>query len=130
MAEIVNETDQDVSANEDIVQKESDIEEKKKQFDFSKQNKLKTKPIPAITMLIAGAVVSIVTFLNDYPLLKALEYTLLFMLLFLLVGDVIKLVADRFIIESEKEEETASEDEAVIEKNPETEEDTEDNIDE
>lgn len=129
MAEIVNETEQDMSLDGGIVKKENtDESEEKKPFDFSKQNQLKTKPIPAITTLLAGAVVSIVTFVNRYPLLKALEMILLFMVIFLLVGDIIKFVIDRFIIESEKEEEEDLEAEAVIEKNPETEEEAEEGI--
>lgn len=123
MAEIVNETPQDMPQDVDNQAEEEQIEEQKQLFDLSKRNELKTKPIPAITTLLAAAVVSIVTYVNKYPLLKALILILIFMVVFLIIGDIIKFVVDRFIIESEKE--ILSEGE-VIEKNPEDIEETED----
>lgn len=123
MAEIVNETPQDMPQDVDNQAEEAQVEEQKQLFDLSKRNELKTKPIPAITTLLSAAVVSIVTYVNRYPLLKALILILVFMIIFLIIGDIIKFVVDRFIIESEKE--ILSEGE-VIEKNPEDIEETED----
>ena len=86
-------------------------------FDFSKRNQLKTKSIPAITTLLAGAVVSISTFVNRFELIEALKYIFIAMLIFYFAGEIIKFIADRFIIESEKDE--IPSDGEVIEKTPE-----------
>lgn len=104
-----NVTDDNLEVTEETVKEDN-------RFDFSKRNKLKTKPIPAITMLLAGAVVSITTYVNKVPLLLSLELILGFMIVFLIVGDILKFIADRFVIKSE---EIIPEDGEVIEKTPE-----------
>lgn len=59
-------------------------------------NKLKTKPIPAIVMMIAGLSAAVMTRLNRYPVKDALIIILVSMLVFLVIGEAIKAVLDRF----------------------------------
>lgn len=107
--------EENLAENEEVDTLEENLQEEQK-FDFSKRNKLNTKPIPAITTLSAGAVVSVATFFNRIPVVKSLELILISMIIFLIIGDILKFIADRFIIESEEEIPADGE---VIEKTPE-----------
>lgn len=72
----------------------------------------RTRYIPAIVMLTAGFVVSIVTFLKKYSLRGALGTIFFTMLGFLILGYIIKFIINRFIILpmlKEAEEEAAEE---------------------
>ncbi len=64
-------------------------------------NKLKTKPIPAIIMMIAGLSSAVMTRLNRYPMKDALIIILVSMIVFLIFGEVIKAVLDRFEMQDE-----------------------------
>ncbi|MDE5781606.1 MAG: hypothetical protein K2I03_09055, partial [Lachnospiraceae bacterium] len=58
----------------------------------------RTRYIPAIVMLTSGFVVSIVTFINKYSLRRALGTIFFTMLGFLILGYIIKLIVNKFIM--------------------------------
>ena len=60
------------------------------------------KRIPAIVMLLGGAVACIVTYINHYSFQDVLLISLLALLIFLAVGLIIKLVLDSFKLPSEE----------------------------
>lgn len=66
---------------------------------------LNTGSLPAITMLIGGALASIVTFINHYTLTEVLKIVLLSMLLFYILGIGIKKIFDTFHMPVKKAEE-------------------------
>ena len=76
---------------------------------------MNTRKIPAFVMLLAGAVVTIVTFVNHYSLEDMLVILILTLIGFLIVGIVIKLVFDSFHIE-EPDEDKVDDDGEVVEK--------------
>ena len=76
---------------------------------------LKTKPIPAIVMLLGGAVSSIVTYVNHYTLKNMLLIVLISLIVFYILGVILKRVFDSFHIVMKKDEEDMTEGE-VIEK--------------
>ncbi|MBQ9505257.1 MAG: hypothetical protein IJU93_09635 [Lachnospiraceae bacterium] len=88
---------------------------------------LKTKPVPAVVMLIGGAATAISCFVRKFPLLKMLFVVFIALLCFWIAGCIIKLLLDRIVIEPPEEEEKPEEeaedgegeanDGAVIEKN-------------
>lgn len=108
--------------NDDSVKTEEEAKVKKeihKDDDIAEEEKepeklhLKTKTIPAVTMLIAGLVVAIDTYFQKYTLKNSLIIILVTMVVFLIVGDVIKLLLDRVEIVvpvEQNEEEESSED--------------------
>lgn len=59
-------------------------------------NKLKTRPIPAIVMITAGLSAAVMTRLDGYPVKDALIVILVSMIVFLILGEIIKAVLDRF----------------------------------
>lgn len=65
---------------------------------------LKTKSIPAIIMLLAGLVAAVDTFIQRYPIKKALPVIFLTLLLFLVIGNIVKALLDKIEIEPPKEE--------------------------
>lgn len=77
--------------------------------------KLKTKSIPAIVMLLGGAVASIVTYFNGYSLKQTLIILLICLFAFYILGVICKRVLDSFKIPIPETEEEDSEGE-VIEK--------------
>ena len=87
---------------------------------------LKTKPVPAVVMLIGGAATAISCFLRHFPLLKMLFIVFISLVCFWIVGGIIKLLLDRIVIkppeeeekpETEGEGEEGTNDGEVIEKN-------------
>ena len=76
---------------------------------------MNTKRIPALVMLLAGAVVAIVTYINHYSLEESLKILILTLIVFLIVGVIIKLIFDSFHIE-EVDEERVDDDGEVVEK--------------
>ncbi|GEM_PF-975736 len=56
---------------------------------------LKTKTVPAIVMLLAGSVAAIDTFIQHYPLKNSLIIILATLLIFLFIGEIIKMLLDR-----------------------------------
>ncbi|MBR1893037.1 MAG: hypothetical protein IJ815_05865 [Lachnospiraceae bacterium] len=59
---------------------------------------LKTKTIPAVIMLLAGAVTAIAAFIRHYPVLLMLELTLGALVLFLVIGEIVKIILDRIVV--------------------------------
>lgn len=57
---------------------------------------MKTKFIPAVVMLLGGAVACIVTFLNNYSLEEMLSVLIIALIVFLILGVVIRLIIDSF----------------------------------
>lgn len=57
---------------------------------------MNTKKIPSIIMLLAGAVTCIVTFLNGYEIKDTLMILIWVLLIFLIIGVVVKKVLDSF----------------------------------
>ena len=83
---------------------------------------LKTKFIPAIIMLLAGAVTALTAFIRHYPVLLMLELTFGALLLFLFIGEIAKILLDRIVVirrvevtDNETEEEMETDDAAVLE---------------
>lgn len=68
---------------------------------------MKTKPIPATVMLIAGAITCIMNIVNHSTLDDALRTLLIVLVVFYLIGSVIKVILDKNIkmmTEDQKEE--------------------------
>ena len=59
---------------------------------------LKTKLIPAIIMLTAGAATAIMAFVRHYPVLLMLELTLGALVVFLIVGEIVKMIFDGVVV--------------------------------
>ena len=71
----------------------------------------RTRYIPSIVMLTAGFVVSIITYVYNYNLKTALLTIALSMVGFLILGYIIKMIIDKFIVRpmiKAMEEETAA----------------------
>lgn len=81
---------------------------------------MNTKKIPAFVMLLAGAVATIVTYINHYSLEDMLVVLVLTLVVFLIIGVAIKLVFDSFHIE-EPDEDRVDDDGEVVEKTAESE---------
>ena len=92
-----------------------ELEEEKK----NRPVKLKTRPVPAVITLLGGAVAAIAVCILHYPLHLSLMIILGSLLLFLVLGDVIKISLDRIELPPEiEEEEGVGEDGEMIEKGP------------
>ncbi len=63
---------------------------------------MKTKKVPLIVMLLAGAVACIVTWLEHYSLNEMLVVLLVVLILFLIIGLIIKVIFDKFDISTDK----------------------------
>ena len=74
---------------------------------------MNTKRIPAFVMLLAGAVATIVTYINHYSLEDMLVVLILTLIVFLVIGVAIKLVFDSFHIEEPDEDRVDDEGEVV-----------------
>lgn len=76
--------------------------------------KLKTKFLPALMMLLGGAAASIVTYINHYDIKRMLIIVLITLIVFLMLGLLLKKLFDSFKIVSKVPDEEVSE--AVIQK--------------
>ena len=65
---------------------------------------MNTKRIPALVMLLAGSVAAIVTYINHYSFNDMLVVLILTLVVFLIIGVVIKLIFDSFHIETPDED--------------------------
>ncbi len=74
---------------------------------------MNTNKIPALVMLLAGAVAVIVTYINHYSLEDMLAVLILTLIVFLILGVVIKLIFDSFHIEEPDEDRVDDEGEVV-----------------
>ncbi len=79
---------------------------------------LKTKTIPALVMLLGGAVTAVSSYVRHFSMIMMLESILIALILFLIVGHVIKMLLDRIVIRPPEEEPSDEEksDGEVIEK--------------
>lgn len=84
---------------------------------------MNTKKIPAIVMLLAGTVACIATYINHYSLEDMLVVLLLTLVVFLIIGIVIKLILDSFDIT--KDDEKVNDEGEVVEKSSDSSEDEE-----
>lgn len=84
---------------------------------------MKTKRIPALVMLLGGAVSCIVTYINHYDLKDTLVVVTLSLVVFLVLGVIIKIILDSFDIPGEDKVDDEGE---VVEKQGELPEDSED----
>jgi hypothetical protein len=66
---------------------------------------MKTKDVPAIVMLLAGAVYSLYGIINRIPLTEFLLHLLVILLVFWMFGGIVKIMLDRFVGEIETKEE-------------------------
>lgn len=80
---------------------------------------MKTKGIPAIIMLLAGAITCIVTYQNKYTLEETLKTLLVVLVLFLIMGVIVKKVLDSFQMPGK---DAVNDEGEIIEKQPEGEE--------
>ena len=67
---------------------------------------LKTKPIPAIIMLLGGSVSAVYTYIQGRELKDVLIIIFVTLLIFLILGEIIKLLLDRIeiVVQSEEKE--------------------------
>lgn len=91
---------------------------------------MKRKLIPIFLMLVAGAVASIIAYIKDYELTRMLWTLLAALIVFYLLGTVLKKVLDLFDAQIEKADEEKRNEGSVIEKEVEEEPDIEDAGDE
>ena len=84
---------------------------------------MKTKEVPAIVMLIAGGVYCLLGILYKIPLMDFLVQLLVVLLVFWILGGIIRMVLDHFI--GEIEEEAQEEEEEAEEKDVEESESSE-----
>ncbi|MCR5747169.1 MAG: hypothetical protein K6G03_05635 [Lachnospiraceae bacterium] len=59
---------------------------------------LKTKPVPAVIMLVGGLFITVIVFIQQFEFKKALLTILVGMIVFLIVGDIVKMLLDRIEI--------------------------------
>lgn len=74
---------------------------------------MKTKNIPALVMLLGGTVACIVAYINHYNLQDMLEVVLISLLVFLVLGVIIRLILDSFKIPNDQQ---VDDDGEVVEK--------------
>ena len=75
---------------------------------------MNTKRIPSIIMLLAGAVTCVVTFINGYEIKDTLVILIWVLLLFLIIGIVVKKILDSFHM---PDEDAVDDEGEVIKKN-------------
>lgn len=87
---------------------------------------MKTKDVPAIIMLLAGCIYCLFGILYQIPLTDFLKNLLLVLVIFWILGGIIKMILDKFMIkfeDNEEVEELGDSDEEGIQKTDETSED-------
>lgn len=75
------------------------------------------KSMPLILMLVAGAITCVITFIKEYSILEKLFSLLIVLIIFYLLGSILKLTLDYFDKENEKKRKSEGE---VIEKESES----------
>ena len=88
---------------------------------------MKTKDLPAIVMLLAGAVYCLIGIRYQIPLMDFLVQLLVVLIGFWILGGIIRMVLDHFIgeIEEEAQEEEEEAEEKDVEESEESEEEEE-----
>ncbi len=102
------ETEENKGTEEEINKEGSEDEEE----ESKKPLHLHTRTVPAMVMLFGGGAAAIFTFIRHDSLLTSLEIIFVALVIFLALGDVIKIFLDSITIE-EKEEETGEEDKVI-----------------
>lgn len=85
---------------------------------------LKTKPIPAIIMLLGGAAVAVDVFIQHFTVLNFLIAVFVSLLGFLFIGEIVKLILDRIELPNKN---AVDKDGEMIEKGQNAQTDNEDN---
>lgn len=94
-----------------------DDQAKERQEDYGR---LKTSQLPAVVMLLGGAVAAVVTYVRGFTLKDTLVIVLVTLLGFYILGLILKRIFDSFRIrKKEQEKESGLEEGEVIEKEPE-----------
>lgn len=89
------------------------------------------KYIPSIVMLLAGFIACIVTIIYKYQILEALIVILATLIIFYIIGIVIKALFNRFLIDKEiADEETETSDKEATEENSDEEKESEASLEE
>ena len=85
---------------------------------------LKTKPVPAVIMLTAGLIAAVYTFIQGIGLYRSLITIFTTLIVFLIIGEIIKALLDRIeiVIHHGKEEEETQDVPLEEEGSPQTEE--------
>ena len=100
---------------EKLIERAKELEEEKK----NQPIRLKTKPVPTVVTLVGGAIAAIIVCIQHYELHFALVIILISLLVFLVIGDVIKYLLDKIELPRPVEEqENVGEDGEMIEKGP------------
>lgn len=109
------------SENQNGSQKEKSerLEDDQAKEEQENYGRLKTKQLPALIMLLGGAVAVIVTYIRGFSLREILVIVLVSLLGFYIFGLILKRIFDSFRIRQRKEEEGTLEEGEVIEKEPE-----------
>ncbi|MCR5651923.1 MAG: hypothetical protein K6F86_12160 [Lachnospiraceae bacterium] len=76
---------------EKLIERARELEEEKKKAPIN----LKTKPVPPVVTLIGGAVAATVAFIKHFELHTALIFTLICLCIFLILGDIVKILLDK-----------------------------------
>lgn len=97
MSEVTEETKEELGAEENP-EGAGDPEENGEEEENTVTH-LHTRQIPTIVMLAGGATAAIFTFVRHDPLLTSLEIIFVALILFLVLGDVIKILLDGITIE-------------------------------
>lgn len=115
------------SENQNIKQnaQTEDLEEERAKDAEEEFDRLKTRQLPALIMLLGGAVAAFLTYIRDFQLSEMLIIVLVSLLVFYIVGLILKRIFDSFRIRrKEQEEDGVAEEGEVIEKEPEEKEKT------
>lgn len=115
------------SENQNIKQnaQTEDLEEERAKDAEEEFDRLKTRQLPAMIMLLGGAVAALLTYIRDFTLSEMLIIVLVSLLVFYIVGLILKRIFDSFRIRrKEQEADGVAEEGEVIEKEPEEKEKT------
>ena len=77
---------------------------------------LKTRPIPALVMLLGGSVTIIICFIRHYEIIHSLELILAALVIFLILGTLAREILDNIVIERPEEADDHLKRDAVIER--------------
>lgn len=77
----------------------------------------RTKYIPSIISLAAGLIASIAAIINKYSSLETMVVVLVALIVFYIIGSLIRYIANKMLVIPEPEEEAESEEEENLEEN-------------
>ncbi len=114
MSDVSEASKQEEPAPEDTEEKKTEDGNEDEEEEIEELLHLHTKTIPPIVMLFGGASAAIFTFVRHDPLLTSLEIIFVALVIFLVLGDVIKIILDS--IQIVVPEEKTGEEDRVIER--------------